>query len=170
MPSRDGHAPMCVCVCVYNTHSRTHAWTRATPPLSAVLRRGTPQHDATDQTEPPSKDMGLIAPYTHSAGEWRDVGETRGASGRCPGRGAVALRPDSLRRFWRPRTFFSTFGKICRRSIAAAEKLVNKFSIDYTHRGQACVPSTRRWPQCGCIRTQCRLWPSAATCSSLMSR
>ena len=27
--------------------------------------------------------------------------ETRGASGRCPGRGAVAPRPDSLRRFWR---------------------------------------------------------------------
>ena len=51
-------------------------------PPSAVLRRGTPQHDATDQTEPPSKDMGLIAPYTHSAGDggWEKPAAPLGAA------------------------------------------------------------------------------------------
>ena len=42
--------------------------------------------------------------------------ETRGASGRCPGRGAVAPRPDSLRRFWRAKNvqYLTVGGKIYR--------------------------------------------------------
>ena len=77
----------------------------AQPPLwTAVLKRGTPRHDAIQiktEQQNSARDGGWEKPAA-------PLGAARG--------GAVAPRPDSLRRFWRATNvqYLTVGGKICR--------------------------------------------------------